>query len=146
METEGKLLRVYEQIFDTWRSQVDSYWQRSNYFAAFETAAIAGCWHLLEKRYLRTEITASLIGIALTIVWAVSNSKTHAYVRHWWKAIIQMEEALHLSPNDFAKQLENKPKEVPYRSLIQAVPILFGLVWLILFILGLTFSCKCEAH
>ena len=34
---------VYKVMWDTWRSQVDSYWQRSGYFALFETAAIGGC-------------------------------------------------------------------------------------------------------
>lgn len=34
-------MEVYKTVFETWRAQVDSYWQRSNYFAAFETAALA---------------------------------------------------------------------------------------------------------
>ena len=50
-ERDGEqLFTVYQQLFETWRSQVDSYWQRSNYFAAFETAAIAGCWHILTAK------------------------------------------------------------------------------------------------
>jgi len=39
-------MEVYKTIFDTWRSQVDSSWQRSSYFAGFEIAAIGGCWLL----------------------------------------------------------------------------------------------------
>ncbi len=42
-------LEVYRTTFETWRFEVDSYWQRNSYFAAFETAAITGCWYLLEK-------------------------------------------------------------------------------------------------
>lgn len=45
-------LEVYRNAYETWRFEVDSYWQRNAYFAAFETAAIGGCWYLLEKPYL----------------------------------------------------------------------------------------------
>ena len=44
-------MEVYKTIFETWRSQVDSYWQRNTYFAAFETAALAGCWYLVEHSH-----------------------------------------------------------------------------------------------
>ena len=39
---------AYRTIFETWRYEVDSYWQRNNYFAAFETAALAGCWYVVD--------------------------------------------------------------------------------------------------
>jgi hypothetical protein len=39
--TKAERLDLYKIIFETWRSQVDSSWQRSNYFAAFETAPSA---------------------------------------------------------------------------------------------------------
>lgn len=42
---------VYKTISDTWRYEVDSYWQRNNYFAAFETAALAGCWYVVEHAH-----------------------------------------------------------------------------------------------
>lgn len=103
------LMEVYKTIFETWRSQVNSYWQRSNYFAAFETAAIAGCWHLASSsRLLEAGASVGLcvLGIWLTVVWYLSNDKTHTYVRHWWNAIGKLEEQVGLAPNDFARQLE----------------------------------------
>jgi len=146
MNSEEQLSRMYTQLFKTWRSQVDSYWQRSNYFAAFETAALAGCWYVLDKRYLTTGIVFSILGVSLTIVWSISNLKTHAYVRHWWEAIISVEGQLRLSPNDFATKIEEQRKTLPYRNVIQVVPILFGIAWVTLFVLGLALSCKCPVR
>jgi hypothetical protein len=36
-------LEVYKTLFETWRFEVNSHWQRSSYFAAFETVAVAAC-------------------------------------------------------------------------------------------------------
>src|ERR1700733_11810374 len=141
MDTEELLVRMHAQLFEIWSSQVDSYWQRSNYFAAFETAALAGCWYVLDKQYLKTGIVFSLLGINLTIIWTLSNSKTHAYVRHWWEAIISVEKQLKLTPNDFATKIEEQQKALPYRTVIKGVPILFGVAWVTLFVLGLQLSC-----
>ena len=76
---------VYKVMWDTWRSQVDSYWQRSGYFALFETAAIGGCWYLASGRCLLEMVAgigSSILGIALTAVWHRNNEKMHIYVRH----------------------------------------------------------------
>jgi hypothetical protein len=42
---------VYKEAFETWRYEVNSYWQRNNYFSAFEIAAIAGCWYVVEHSH-----------------------------------------------------------------------------------------------
>jgi hypothetical protein len=148
-----ELIDVYKTTFDTWRSQVDSYWQRSNYFALFETAAIGGCWHLVSGQHALAGVGLSLLGIALTVVWYRNNTKTHAYVRHWWDALMAIESHLHLGPNDFATQLERKQEErhksegdTAYRRLIQQVPILFGVAWTALLFVGViraaSFACN----
>ncbi len=135
---------LYKLLFDIWRSQVDSYWQRSNYFAAFETVALAGCWRLLDTKHLWTEVGLSILGILLTITWYLNNRKTHSYVRHWWKAIISLEEQLELKANAFATQIENQSKRFKYRNLIQTVPVLFGTAWIALFIAGtIKVACYC---
>jgi hypothetical protein len=142
-----ELLDLYKMTFETWRSQVDSYWQRSNYFALFETAAIGGGWYLVSgARALEilSGVGFSILGICLTVVWYRNNTKTHAYVRHWWDALRTIEERLNLSPNDFATQLENKQEnqhknekgEKQYRVLIQRVPILFGIGWMALLLVA----------
>ncbi len=53
-------MEVYKTIFDTWRSQVDSSWQRSSYFAAFEIAAVGGCW-LLVSGLTRLPVGAGIV-------------------------------------------------------------------------------------
>jgi len=138
------LLEVYKTIFATWRSQVDSYWQRSNYFAAFGTAAIAGSWYLVNRSAmpdLGASLLLSMLGIWLTIVWYRSNKKTHMYVRHWWDSLGRIEQRLRIAPSDFAQQLELGQEEqhqrqggIPYRSLIQNVPMMFFVMWTALFL------------
>jgi len=145
MEPDEKLFQVYTQIFETWRSQVDSYWQRSNYFAAFETAAIAGCWHILSRQH--DEIWAggvvSILGIALTIVWLYNNHKTHGYVLYWWESLRVIESKLDVAGTDFVTQQKGGGLP-PYRYLIQIVPIIFLMAWSILFIWSLLLSCTCK--
>jgi hypothetical protein len=136
---------LYKLLFETWRSQVDSYWQRSNYFAAFETVAVAGCWHLLDTKHFWTEVGLSILGIALTITWFLNNRKTNSYVHHWWSAIIKLEEQMGLKPNDFATQIEGRSKHFKYRNLVQTVPVLFGIAWIVLFAAGATkVLCYCQ--
>jgi len=137
-------IEVYKTIFDTWRSQVDSYWQRSNYFALFETAAVGACWHLVSgshKLEVGAGVGLSVLGICLTFVWYRNNAKTHGYVRHWWDSMGKIEAQLNLTPNDFASQLDRKQDEEhkerggwEYRDMIQKVPILFGVAWVALFV------------
>jgi hypothetical protein len=135
----------YKLLFDIWRSQVDSYWQRSSYFAAFETVALAACWHLLDTKHLWTELGFGILGISLTIVWYVNNWKTHAYVRHWWEAIISLEKQLGLGANAFATQIERQHKSVKYRNLMQAVPVLFVAAWIALLAAGgIRLICYCS--
>lgn len=135
----------YKLLFEVWRSQVDSYWQRSSYFAAFETVALAACWNLLDSRHLWTEIGLAILGVALTIVWYMNNLKTHSYVRHWWTAIMNLEEQLGLGANAFATQIEKQHKSFKYRRLVQTVPVLFGAAWLALLTAGgLRIICYCS--
>lgn len=146
METEEKLFKVYEQLFETWRSQVDSYWQRSNYFAAFETAAIAGCWHILtvEHRVPWAGCTMSGLGIVLTIVWFCNNQKTHKYVLHWWNALEKIEDKVGLRPYEADFVTRQKGGGFPrYSYLLQAVPVIFLVAWAALFVWSLLLSCAC---
>jgi hypothetical protein len=164
------MLKAYEVIFETWRSQVDSYWQRSIYFAAFETAGIAGWWMLLPTKK-KPEPGQGLglllagFGFLLSIVWYWSNHIMHAYVVYWWDALSRIEESLNrgreqpcpikdcpnpersnLSSIDFVQQLETsrntrnengkeKPKcHIKYHWLVQSIPVLFGIAWVILLV------------
>ena len=72
METK-ELLDVYKSLFETWRFQVNSHWQRSSFFAAFETVALAACWKLFaDKPNTCTAILGvvlAVLGFFLTVVW-----------------------------------------------------------------------------
>ena len=89
--TNDKLnLQLYSTIWEIWRFQVDSYWQRTSYFAVFETAAIAGVWQVLANRP-RLALALAGLGIVLTILWLLNNARTHAYVGYWWQALAEIE-------------------------------------------------------
>lgn len=136
-----ELLELYKSLFETWRFQVDSHWQRSSYFAAFETVAIAGCWKLLVAQY-PSEFSLAALGIALTVVWILNNNKTHEYARYWLGAVCEIEGRLQERSGekdiDFAIKILNRPRRafLHHPSLVQAVPALFLIAWLILFGLG----------
>jgi hypothetical protein len=140
METK-ELLDLYKSLFDTWHFQVDSHWQRSSYFAAFETVAVAGCWKLLEGQYA-AELPLATLGIGLTVVWILNNNKTHEYARYWLGAVCEIERKLEERSGeygiDFAVKILNRRRTsfLRHPHLVQAVPALFSIAWLILFGLG----------
>ncbi len=145
MMTTNELLEVYKSLLDTWRFQVNSHWQRSSYFAAFETVAIAACWKLLTDSSCQrwAGVVLSILGIILTWVWFRSNSKVHFYVRHWLKAVCDIERRLiersdeqHI---DFATRILNRPRTdlISHPFLVQAVPSVFLVAWVILLSFGI---------
>jgi len=138
-------MEIYKTIFETWRSQVDSWWQRSNYFAAFELAALAGCWHLVESGHLWTALLGSILGISLTIVWWSSNSAVHNYVDYWWASIRKIEQKVSLQDEgfDFVGQHPGSHGWVRYSRLVQIVPGLFMAAWIVL--VGYEFYHACPA-
>jgi hypothetical protein len=89
---EDTNVQLYWAIFETWCAQVDSYWTRTSYFAAFETAAIAGTWVLLNSRddYKLGHLFL-IFGILLTPLWIYSNVKTHRYHLYWWETLKEIE-------------------------------------------------------
>lgn len=129
------IIDIYKSLFETFRWQVDSYWQRSSYFAAFETAAIAGCWYLLDKdnKWLWAGFSVSILGTALTIVWFLNNHKTHAYVEYWWNALPLIEGPLGVN----LARGQRGGGCIRYSYLVQAVPVMFFLAWSALLVWGL---------
>jgi len=128
---------VYKTIFETWRYEVDSYWQRNNYFAAFETAALAGCWYVLEQRHLWSGIAFSLLGFASALIWCLTSVAVHGYVDYWWRAIKKSEAELSLKKDglDFAT---NHPGSRMHPSLlVHMIPVLFMVAWGVIFFFAL---------
>jgi hypothetical protein len=125
-------MEIYKTLFETWRSQVNSYWQRSNYFAVFETAALAGCWSLMEHGHLWMGLFGAGLGICLTIVWWSSNSTVHSYVVYWWEAIKAIEHKLLLQNDglDFVSRHSGSGRWPRYSHLVQIVPVVFMVAWI----------------
>lgn len=140
--TTKRLLQLYESLFNTWRFQVNSHWQRSSYFAAFETVAIGACWKLLSERSWAA-IVLAVLGLGLTGVWFLNNNKTHFYARYWLNALCDVERRLigrsHEQGIDFATKILNRERGhlIRHPYLVQAVPAIFCTAWLFLFGFGL---------
>ena len=146
-----ELMGLYKTTLETWRSQVDSSWQRSSYFSAFEIAAIGGCWLLVSKDsllWIGAAIGFSFGALLITMIWCLSTAKTWEYVRHWWDSVTELEDALGLGKQqrDFATRLEQKNKcGVRYKWLVCGIPVLFELAWFALFVLSIV-RCVCVCH
>jgi hypothetical protein len=130
-----ELLDMYKSLFDTWRFEVNSHWQRSSYFAAFETVAVAACWKLINDSSVpRLEgAVLSVLGFLLTIVWFLNNRKTHFYARYWLERVGIVEQKLGFKDEavDFATQILNRPRTdlIKHPHLVQAVPLIFFILW-----------------
>jgi hypothetical protein len=136
------LIELYKSLVQTWHFEVNSHWQRSSYFAAFETVAVAGCWKLLSNssgpRWAGAAL--SLLGISLTAVWFLNNRKTHFYSVYWLEAVCKIENKLALEKDgiDFFTQIQKRPRTdlMRHRNLVQAPPFLFFIAWIILLMCG----------
>lgn len=137
-------LDLYKVANETWRFQVQEFWTRNSYFAAFETAASAGTVKLMET-HLRLAACVSGLGIVLTFLWLLSNDRLQEYIRFWWDKMIEIEEAnaahqsdphrtsLRLAA-DFSRWRSGRPNHHPrwpwrYSSLVQLIPVLFQMLW-----------------
>jgi hypothetical protein len=142
MDTK-ELLELYKSLFETWRFEVNSHWQRSSYFAAFETVAVAACWKLVSDPYFAGEGGAlAALGILLTAVWYRNNNKTHFYAVYWLEKVAEIERALMQRTGeaiDFAAQILRRPRtgHIRHRHLVQAVPVIFFIAWMILLSAGI---------
>jgi hypothetical protein len=142
MDTKD-LLELYKSLFETWRFEVNSHWQRSSYFAAFETVAIAACWKLLnDVGSTWAGVVLAALGLCLTGIWYQNNNKTHFYAVYWLEKVAEIERKLVQDSGetiDFAAQILNRPRtgRVRHRHLVQAVPIIFFFAWAILLCVGI---------
>lgn len=117
---------------------MDSYWTRSNYFAAFEIAAAAGAWVVLNANDLRLGHWSIFLGVFLTAGWIFSNLKSHDYVAYWWKALQEVEASIDwVTKPDYISNYEARRKKrhvlgnLPYSFFTNwLVPIFFLVVWL----------------
>jgi hypothetical protein len=135
------LLEVYKSLFETWRFEVNSHWQRSSYFAAFETVAVAACWELLKSRDAPEwpGPMLAVLGLLLTAVWFLNNRKTHFYAVYWLDAVGAVERKLFFEETglQFATRIQQRQRGlIRHRHLVQAVPAIFFVAWVTLLLLG----------
>jgi hypothetical protein len=83
MDTD-ELLRKYTLMFENWRFQVNSNWQRTNYFAAFETALLYGAWKVITMDYRGSGKVAVVFGAGLTVIWLLTDIKAGSYIDYRW--------------------------------------------------------------
>jgi hypothetical protein len=150
MKTQ-ELLEIYKTLFETWRFQVNSHWQRSSFFSALETVALVACWKVFsDKPCTRAAclgVCLALLGITLTMVWLLINDRTHMYALYWLGAVGEIEIKLMNSSRewgiDFAKKILDDSRSTITRSTIhhhqleRAVPLLFIIAWIALLLFGL---------
>lgn len=136
MPTDELSLEVYKNIFETWRSQVDSYWERSNYFAAFETALIAGCWYIVEHPHRRSALAFSFLGLVSAVIWLYTIIAMHSYIDYWRESILIAESKLELKQRelDFMAKHPGSCLWPRPSTLVATIPILFILAWLVMLI------------
>jgi hypothetical protein len=136
-------LEVYRNAYETWRFEVDSYWQRNVYFAAFETAAIGGCWYLLEHQKARMGLVFAVLGTALTLLWLWNNVAVHRYIKYWWESAKKSEKELSLEESklDFANKHPGSGLKPSLGA--KLVPVIFVLAWLALVVYAIWQLCRC---
>jgi hypothetical protein len=145
-----ELLQIYRSLFETWRFQVNSHWQRSSFFSAFETVALVACWKLFthkpDPHTVSLGVLLALLGVALTLVWLLINIRTHRYALYWLGAVGEIETKLMEGSRergiDFAKKiLDDKRSQIArspihHYQLERAVPWLFIIAWIALLLYG----------
>ena len=116
--------------WDNWRFQVDSRWNRSNYFAVVETVALAGAWQVLDQnKYPKSALFFAFLGLLSTIVWLLNDLINYTYILYWWRSTDQWQE--------YEKKAEELgirrwwPKVgLKYSHLMNVIPIIFVAAWL----------------
>jgi len=161
---DNNLFDVYKLFFENWRFQVSSGWQRTNYFAAFETALILATGKIILDGHSILGLVVCVFGLLLTCIWILNDMKVWAYISYWWKTLGAIEKSLWpggrapASPGtvpsgskdgellrDFVSNYDhnavciykiNKCDSISYHRLMRAVPCLFAAAW----VLGLVTS------
>jgi hypothetical protein len=112
-----------------WRFQVDSGWNRSNYFAVVETVALAGAWQVLDQnKYPKTALFFAFLGLLSTIIWLLNDMINHTYILYWWRLTDEGQDY-----EKRAGQFGGRwwPKVgLKYSHLMHVIPIIFGAAWL----------------
>ena len=161
--TKDEFFRLYGLIMENWRFQVNSNWQRTNYFALFETALLGGTWKIISEGHVVSGFAAALLGIVLTLIWLLNDVKAGSYIAYWWASLGSMEKALwptvaegekeppwplnFVSNYDLNARMYGIPKLSwpSYHGLMRAVPGLFFVGWFSILVFAY-YRCICTLH
>jgi hypothetical protein len=161
MMNKGELLQIYGLLFENWRFQINSNWQRTNYFAVFEIAALGGVWKIISERYIVSGFVAASLGFLLTIIWFLNDIKAGKYIDYWWQSLSRIEKdiassgaqgegprlpALDFVSNYFHNCEIYKIERLGwprYQTLMRAVPKIFMLAWFCCWLFALSY-CRCR--
>ena len=137
---------VYRTIFETWRYEVESYWQRNNYFAAFETAALAGCWYVVEHAQPWPGLAFSVLDLISAIIWFITSLAVLSYVRYWWNAIKSIEGKLALRDDGFDFATKHPGSGLHPSRLVLVIPLLFAGAWIVILVFSILCLCPCRGQ
>jgi hypothetical protein len=134
-------MEVYKTIFQTWRDEVDSYWQRNSYFAAFETALLAACWYVVDHAHIWSGLAFAVLGFVSALIWLLTSVAVHRYIDYWWRSIKEIEDKLPLKDEGLNFATKHPGSGMHPSLLVHMTPVLFAVGWVVIFLFAL--HCLC---
>jgi len=134
-ERADNRVEIYRLMVETWRWQIGSNWQRTDYFAAFQTALLLAAGKIILDWHFRAGIVTSIFGLALNIGWVLNDMKAGSYINYWWEAAKRAEAELHwkfITAYDKNARDWGVRREWPkYNYLMWYVRLLFTVAWIV---------------
>lgn len=133
----------FRTALDIWQFQINSYWSRNSYFAAFHSAIMAAVWEITKPPGIASPLRKlaaegfCYAGIFLSLVWLVNNVRVHQYIMYWWtrassiEKLLERQEAARLV---LGYEGRRPRKLIPgeYHIWVNLIPVLFIVVWLVI--------------
>jgi hypothetical protein len=140
---ERSLQEDFKTALNIWQFQINSFWSRNSFFAAFHSAIMAAVWQISKNASMMApgrRLAATgfcYAGIFLSLVWLVNNVRVHQYIVYWWTRASSIEKLLNREEN--ARLVQGyegrRPgKLVPgqYHVWMNLSPVLFIGVWVVI--------------
>ncbi len=140
---EQSLQQDFKTALDIWQFQINSYWSRNSFFAAFHSAIMAAVWQVSKNAASMAplrKLTAEGIcyaGTFLAFVWLVNSIRVHQYITYWWTRAASIEKLMSREERACLIQgYDNRrpPKVIPgeYHIWMNMIPVLFIGLWLVI--------------
>lgn len=137
---------TYQKAWEAKNFEIEHYWKRANYFWAFQVAAFAGYFSVLNsKNYVKNpEILYFVIciGIITSIAWLFTNKGSKTWQRHWEIHVDMLENNI-TGP---LYKIVTSPKTYSVSKINEIVSYFMVSVWCIIlikyFVDNLTIDCS----